>query len=162
LHPDHFGIGLAYAYYKGRKDSIMPSMNRVYLMGNITRDPECRQTPSGISVADLRLAVSEKYKNRSGENVETVCFADIVVWGRQAETCAQYLSKGSPILVEGRLQFDEWEKDGQKHSKLRVRADRVQFMGKPENRESNGVNATKPIVAPADLPPVDDLDDTPF
>jgi single-strand DNA-binding protein len=108
----------------------MSSVNRVFLMGNLTRKPEVRHTPSGMAVADLGLAVSDSYKNKAGETVESTCFADIVVWGRQAETCEQYLGKGSPVLVEGRLQFDQWQTEqGEKRSRLRVRADRVQFMG---------------------------------
>ena len=109
----------------------MGSMNRVFLMGNLTRDPEVRKTASGITVTDLGLAVSEKYKNKAGETVESVCFADIVVWGHQAETCKQYLGKGSPVMVEGRLQLDQWQTDaGEKRNRLRVRADRVQFLGR--------------------------------
>ena len=131
-------------------------------MGNITRDPECRQTPSGTSVADLRLAVSERYKNRSGEDVESVCYVDIVVWGRQAETCEQYLSKGAPILVEGRLQLDEWEKDGQKHSKLLVRADRVQFMGRPRTAAGHGEPSMGGPTKRQTLADIPDLGDTPF
>jgi single-strand DNA-binding protein len=105
-------------------------MNRVFLAGNLTRDPELKQTGSGLSVADLGLAVNERYKNRNGEQVERVCFADIVVWGRQAETCTQYLAKGAAVLVEGSLQLDRWENaDGQPRSKMRVRANRVQFIG---------------------------------
>jgi single-strand DNA-binding protein len=108
----------------------MASLNRVLLAGNLTRDPEIRRLPSGMAVGDLRLAVSEKYKNRSGAEVETACFVDVVVWDKTAENCEQYLHKGSPILVEGKLQMDEWQgKDGQKRSKLRVRADRLQFLG---------------------------------
>ncbi|MCA1808550.1 MAG: single-stranded DNA-binding protein [Kiritimatiellia bacterium] len=107
----------------------MASLNYVVLIGNLTRDPELRSTPGGVSVVDLGLAVNDTYKNKAGENVETTCFVDVVAWGRQAETCDQYLKKGSPVLVEGRLQFDQWEsKDGEKRSKLRVRADRVQFL----------------------------------
>ena len=107
----------------------MASINRVFLMGNLTRDPQVRQIPSGTSVADLGLAVNETYRNKSGEQVESTCFADVVVWGRQAEACGEYLSKGSPVFIEGRLQLDQWEsKDGDKRSKLRVRADRVQFL----------------------------------
>ena len=109
----------------------MGAMNRVFLMGNLTRDPELRKTPTGLSVSDLGLAVSEKYRNKAGEMVESVCFADIVVWGRQAETCGQYLTKGAPVIVEGRLQLDQWQTDkGEKRSRLRVRADRVQFLGR--------------------------------
>ena len=109
----------------------MSNMNRVFLMGNLTRNPELRKTPSGISVSDLGLAVSEKYRNKAGEVVESVCFADIVVWGRQAETCGQYLVKGAPVMVEGRLQLDQWQTDkGEKRSRMRVRADRVQFLSR--------------------------------
>lgn len=109
----------------------MSSMNRVFLMGNLTRDPQVRKTAGGLAVSDLGLAVSDKYRNKTGEMVETVCFADIVVWGHQAESCAQYLKKGSQIMVEGRLQLDQWQTDaGEKRSRLRIRADRVQFLGR--------------------------------
>jgi len=110
----------------------MGAMNRVFLMGNLTRDPELRKTPSGTAVSDLGLAVNEKYRNKAGEIVESVCFADVVVWGQQAENCGQYLGKGSPVMVEGRLQLDQWKTDsGENRSRLRVRADRIQFLGKP-------------------------------
>ncbi len=110
----------------------MASFNRVILMGNLTRDPEVRYTPDGTAVAEMGLAVSESYKNRSGEMTESTCFVDIVVWSRQAETCAEFLRKGSPVLVEGKLQLDRWQnKEGENRSKLRVRAVRVQFLGAP-------------------------------
>jgi len=106
-------------------------MNRVFLAGNLTRDPELKQTNNGMAVADLGVAVNERYKNRNGEQVERVCFTDVVVWGRQAETCTQYLTKGAPVLVEGRLQLDRWENaDGQPRSKMLVCANRVQFIGR--------------------------------
>jgi single-strand DNA-binding protein len=118
----------------------MGNMNRVFLMGNLTRNPELRKTPAGIAVSDLGLAVNERYRNKSGEVVESVCFADVVVWGRQAETCGQYLEKGSPVFVEGRLQLDQWKTDaGEKRSRLRVRADRVQFLGR-SHRDAAGVD----------------------
>jgi single-strand DNA-binding protein len=107
----------------------MTSLNRVILLGNLTRDPEVRYTPSGTAVGDLRLAVSRKFKTAEGENKEETCFVGVTVWGRQAETCAEYLSKGSPALIEGRLKYDEWEKDGQKQNRLTVVAERVQFVG---------------------------------
>ena len=117
----------------------MASFNKVMLLGNLTADPEVKQLQSGMSVGDLRLAVSESYKNKQGDNVETVLYVDVVVWGRQAETCQQYLSKGSSVFVEGRLQLDQWEKDGQKRSKIRVRAMQVQFMpGKRDDEGSGG------------------------
>lgn len=109
----------------------MSNVNRVFLLGNLTRDPELRQTASGMSVSDLGVAVSETYQNKAGETVETKCFADVVVWGKQAEACSQYLAKGAPLMVEGRLQLDQWETDsGEKRSRLRVKADRVQFLGR--------------------------------
>jgi len=107
-------------------------MNTVFLMGNLTRDPEVRQSPDGQPpLASFGLAVSDNYKNKEGKLVERTCFADIVVWGRQAETCRQFLKKGSPVMVEGKLQYDQWETDkGEKRSKLRVKASRVQFLGR--------------------------------
>ncbi len=109
----------------------MTGFNRVVLVGNLTRDPELRQIPSGASVADLGLATNERYRNRDGETAETTCFVDVVAWGKQAESCNQYLSKGAPVLIEGRLQLDQWKtNEGQNRSKLRVKADRVRFLGK--------------------------------
>ena len=109
----------------------MSAMNRVFLMGNLTRDPQIRRTPGGDAVSDLGLAVSERYRNKTGQVVESVCFADIVVWGRQAEACGRYLLKGARIMVEGRLQLDQWQgENGEKRSRLRVRANRVQFLGR--------------------------------
>lgn len=110
----------------------MSSLNSVILAGNLTRDVETRKTPSGAVVGDLGVAVSDDYKDKDGQIVKRTCFTDVVVWGRQAETCAQYLRKGSPVLVEGRLQLDQWKNDkGETRSKLRVRASRVQFIGRP-------------------------------
>lgn len=114
----------------------MPSLNKVFLMGNLTRDPEVRYIPSGAAVADLGIAVNERYKDRdSGEWKEKAVFVDVTVWRRQAETCAEYLSKGSPVMIEGRLQLDQWENnEGQKRSKLKVLADRVQFLSGGQSR----------------------------
>jgi single-strand DNA-binding protein len=109
----------------------MASLNRVFLIGNLTRDPEIRYLTSGKAVAELRLAINRRYKTATGEDKEEVCFVNVVVWGRQAETCGQYLSKGSALFVDGRLQYEEWEKDGQKNNRLRVVADRTQFIGAP-------------------------------
>ena len=103
----------------------MASLNKVFLMGNLTRDPEVRYTPSGAAVGDLGLAVSRRFKSSDGENREETCFVNITVWGRQAETCAEYLKKGRPVMVEGRLRYEEWEKDGKKNSKIVVVAERV-------------------------------------
>jgi single-strand DNA-binding protein len=109
----------------------MASLNRVLLIGNLTRDPEIRHTPKGTAVGDLALAINMTYRTAEGQEKEEVCYVDIVVWGRQAETCKDYLSKGSPIFVEGRLQLDQWEStQGEKRSRLRVRAERIQFLGR--------------------------------
>jgi len=124
----------------------MSSLNQVILMGNLTRDPETRKIPNGQTVADIGLAVSDKYKDNDGNLVERPCFADIVVWGRQAESCAEYLTKGSPVLIEGKLQFDQWKtENGENRSKLRIKAMRVQFLSRSaekEKTEDPGTNET--------------------
>lgn len=107
----------------------MPDLNKVMLMGNLTRDPEVRYTPKGSAVGDLSIAINRVYRTDDGQSREEVCYVDIVVWGRQAETCKEYLQKGRPIFVEGRLQLDQWESNGEKKSKLRVVAERIQFLG---------------------------------
>jgi len=112
----------------------MANLNRVFLIGNLTRTPELRYTPSGTAVADLRLAVNRNYTTQGGEKREETCFLTVVVWGKQAESCGEYLDKGSPIMVEGRLQTRDWEtKDGQKRSVVEVVAERVQFMGRSKS-----------------------------
>ena len=108
----------------------MASLNKVFLIGNLTRDPELRYTPGGTAVANLGLAVNRKFKDSSGELKEEVCFLTVTVWDKQAEACCQYLQKGRPIFVEGVLQSRFWETaDGQKRSAIDVRAERVQFLG---------------------------------
>ena len=108
----------------------MANLNRVFLIGNLTRDPELRYIPSGSAVANFGLATNRVYTTQDGERKEDVCFVDIVAWSKTAENCANYLSKGRPVFIEGRLQLDTWEtEDGQKRSKLKVVADRVQFLG---------------------------------
>lgn len=113
----------------------MATLNRVFLIGNLTRDPEVRYLKSGQAVCELRLAISRRFKTTTGEERDETCYVNVVVWGRQGEACGQYLSKGSPLLVDGRLQYEEWEKDGQKSNRLRVVADRTQFIGAPRNAE---------------------------
>ncbi|MCX5709503.1 MAG: single-stranded DNA-binding protein [Candidatus Omnitrophica bacterium] len=110
----------------------MASFNKVLLMGNLTKDPELRYTPQGMAVVNLRMAVNRRYKSKTGELKEEVCFITAVAWNKQAETCNQYLHKGSPLFVEGRLQSRSWEDNaGQKRSVIEVRAERVQFLGSP-------------------------------
>ncbi|MBU1693647.1 MAG: single-stranded DNA-binding protein [Verrucomicrobia bacterium] len=118
----------------------MAAMNKVLLVGNVTRDPEIQRTPSGSSVLDLGVAVSENYKGKDGQVVQSTCFTDVVVWGRQAESCAQYLAKGSPVMVEGRLQLDQWKTEaGENRSKLKIHAQRIQFLGRGRREEPEPV-----------------------
>lgn len=118
----------------------MSSLNKVFLMGNLTRDPELRQLPSGTSVCKMGLAVNRRYSTREGEDREEVCFVDFEAWGRQAETCGRYLRKGSPALVEGRLKLDTWEdsETGRSRSRLLVHAERVQFLGSASGDAPSG------------------------
>jgi single-strand DNA-binding protein len=112
----------------------MANLNRVLLMGNLTRDPELRYIPSGSAVANLRMAINRTYKSQTGETKEEVTYIGVVVWGKQAENCSEYLAKGSPIFVEGRLQSRQWEtEDGQKRSVVEVVADRVQFLARKKD-----------------------------
>ena len=109
----------------------MPAnINRVVLVGNLTRDPELRHTPSGTAVCSLRLAVNSRRKDQSGQWVDKPNYFDITVWGQQGESCAQYLSKGRPVAVDGRLEWREWDaQDGSKRQAVEVVADSVQFLG---------------------------------
>ena len=120
----------------------MASFNRVTLLGNLTRDVEVRNLPSGTSVADVGLAVNDRRKDSSGEWVEDTTFVDVTLWGRTAEVAGEYLSKGSPILIEGRLKLETWETDGQKRSKLKVTCDRMQMLGsKPPKEQAEPAEA---------------------
>lgn len=115
----------------------MANFNKVLLMGNLTKDPELRYTPQGTAVVNLRLAVNRRFKDRNQELKDEVCFVTAVVWDKQAESCNQYLHKGSPVFVEGRLQSRSWEDNtGQKRSVIEVRAERVQFLGQAPSREA--------------------------
>ena len=114
----------------------MASLNKVFLIGNLTRDPELRYTTSGVPVANLRLAVNRKYKDKSGELKEDTCFVTVTAWDKQAEICNQYLQKGRAVFVEGRLQSRSWETpDGQKRSTIDVRVERIQFLGQGKGAE---------------------------
>lgn len=121
----------------------MASFNKVILLGNVTRDPELRYISSGTAVTDIGLAVNDRRKNAQGEWVEETTFVDVTLWGRTAEVAGEYVSKGSPLLIEGRLKLDQWEKDGKKNSKLRVVCDRMQLLGARSGEGSRG----KPRVA---------------
>ncbi len=112
-------------------------------MGNLTRDPEVRTTPSGTSVADLGLAINRHYTTDSGEKREDVTFVDVVVWGKMAENAGRYLSKGQPVFVEGRLRLDTWQdkESGENRQRLRVVAERMQYLGGPGGAETSGSNS---------------------
>ena len=108
----------------------MAKLNKVFLIGNLTRDPELRYTPSGTAIASFGIAINRNWTGPDGEKKEEVCYVDINMFGRRAEVINEYFSKGNPIFIEGRLQFQQWEtKDGQKRSTLRVVAEDFQFIG---------------------------------
>ncbi|MFA4842741.1 MAG: single-stranded DNA-binding protein [Candidatus Omnitrophota bacterium] len=126
----------------------MANFNKVLLMGNLTKDPELRYTPQGTAVANLRLAVNRRFKTKNQETKDEVCFITAVVWDKQAEICNQYLHKGSPVFVEGRLQSRSWEDNaGQKRSTIEVRAERVQFLGSPPSRSTEAAPAQEAVPA---------------
>jgi single-strand DNA-binding protein len=115
----------------------MASLNKVMLMGNLTRDPEVRTTPTGLTICKLGLAVNRTYTTKDGEKREETTFVDIDAFGRQAEVLGQYMRKGRPLFVEGRLKYDQWESpEGDKRSKLSVVLDSFQFLG--DNRDGDG------------------------
>jgi single-strand DNA-binding protein len=157
----------------------MANLNKVLLIGNLTTDPEVKYTPKGTAVGDLRIAVNDSYKAQDGTIKETVTYIDIEVWGRQAETCKQYLTKGRAVFIEGQLRLDQWETpQGEKKSRMKVRADRVQFLGGGPGRPggegggqrsapSGSGESSRPAARPAsstseDRPPLADDDDIPF
>lgn len=107
----------------------MASFNRVILVGNLTRDVEMKYLQSGTAVTEIGLAVNNRRKAQTGEWIDEAVFVDVTLWGRQAEVASEYLSKGSSVLIEGRLKLDTWETEGQKRSKLRVVGERMQMLG---------------------------------
>jgi len=151
----------------------MASFNKVILAGNLTRDPELRYTPKGTAVARLGIACNRKWKSETGELKEEVTFVDVDAFGKQAETIGQYLKKGRPILIEGRLKLDQWEdkQSGQKKSKLGVVLESFQFLDSgggrgegsaeaPRSRPAAGATTSAPEPADGDAPP--ESDDVPF
>ena len=117
----------------------MANVNKVFLIGRLTFNPELRHTSSGTAVSELRMAINRVSKSQGGEQRKEVCFVPVTVWGRQAESCHEFLKKGSPLHVEGRLVFESWEADGENRSRLKVVAERVEFLGspsKPKDSES--------------------------
>jgi single-strand DNA-binding protein len=145
----------------------MAAINRVVLVGNLTRDPELRHTPSGTAVCNLRLAVNTRRKDETGQWVDKPNYFDITVWGNQGERCAQYLSKGRPVAIDGRLEWREWETpEGNKRQAVDVVADTVQFLGgrgDGEGGSGGGYIPADACAAPAgDFPTSPTDDDIPF
>ena len=145
----------------------MAAINRVVLVGNLTRDPELRHTPSGTAVCNLRLAVNTRRKDETGQWVDKPNYFDITVWGNQGERCAQYLAKGRPVAVDGRLEWREWETpEGNKRQAVDIVADTVQFLGGRGDGEGGGGGGYIPAEAtstPAgDFPTSPTDDDIPF
>jgi single-strand DNA-binding protein len=156
----------------------MANLNKVLLMGNLTRDPEVKYTPKGTAVCDLGIAINDSYKAQDGTIKETVTYVDIEVWGRTAENCKQYLTKGRGVFIEGQLRLDQWETpQGEKKSKMKVRADRVQFLGGGPGRTGGGgeqrslssgtADTGRTAARPSstvseDAPPAPNEDDIPF
>lgn len=129
----------------------MASFNKVILVGNLTRDPELRYTPKGTAIAKIGIAVNRVWTTETGEKKEEVTFVDVDVFGRTAENVGQYMRKGRPILIEGRLRLDQWEdkQTGQKKSRLGVVAETVQFLGSAAGGGEGGAPAPVRRAAPA-------------
>jgi len=156
----------------------MASLNKVFLVGNLTRDPERSYTQKGMALTKFGMAVNHVYTTESGEKREEANFFDIVVWGKQAEAAAQYLSKGRPVLIEGRLKYESWQNDkGEKRNKISVVAERVQFLGSgqrtggqefreggpaPERAEKAPAEAPAEDIAPEAPAAGKEKDDIPF
>jgi single-strand DNA-binding protein len=130
----------------------MANLNRVLLIGNLTRDPELRYTPKGIPIADIGVAVNRKWTDESGAKKEEVTFVDVTLWGRPAEIAQQYLRKGSPVFLEGRLHLDTWEQNGQKRSRLRVIGENLQLLGKRLDPGPSSTTPEESKIAPVATP----------
>jgi single-strand DNA-binding protein len=137
----------------------MTSLNKVFLIGNLTRDPELRYIPSGTAVTTFTIATNRTYINQAGEKKEDPCFVRVVVWARRAEVCGEYLSKGSLVFVEGRLQSRVWQdQSGQKRSTIEVVANNVQFLGKTKGTPTGGEDQTQGMPIPEDIPQISEQD----
>ncbi|HEU5279269.1 MAG TPA: single-stranded DNA-binding protein [Gaiellaceae bacterium] len=143
----------------------MAAINRVVLVGNLTKDPELRHTPSGTAVCNLRLAVNTRRKDETGQWVDKPNYFDVTVWGNQGERCAQYLAKGRPVAVDGRLEWREWETpEGNKRQAVDVVADTVQFLGSRGDGEGGGgyIPSDATPTPAGDFPSSPTDDDIPF
>jgi single-strand DNA-binding protein len=136
----------------------MATVNKVFLIGNLTRDPELRATPQGVSVCEFALALNRAWTSKTGEKKEEVAFIDVVVWDRQAENCKEFLRKGRQCCVEGRLTQDRWDdkNTGQKRSKIRVTAERVTFLGGGPRGDAAAPAGAPPDEESPPPPPMDE------
>ena len=141
----------------------MASLNKVLLIGNLTRDPEMRVTPKGTALCSFGLAVNRNYKDESGASRDETTFVDIEAWGKQGELVSKYLTKGSPAMVEGRLKFDSWEDktSGQKRSKLKVVLENVQFLGRAPGNAAATADESGNAASSGPGPEADDVLDRP-
>jgi len=131
----------------------MTSLNRVFLIGNLTRDPELRYIPSGTAVTTFTVAANRTYTSQAGEKKEDTCFVRVVVWARRAEVCGEFLSKGSLVFVEGRLQSRSWQdQNGQKRSTIEVIANNVQFLGKTKGSSAPPQSQEQIMPSPEEAP----------
>jgi single-strand DNA-binding protein len=133
----------------------MANLNRVLLIGNLTRDPEIRYTPKGTAVAEIGMAINRVFTGEDGEKREEVTFVDVTLWSRLAEIAEQYLKKGRPVFIEGRLQLDSWDdkQTGQKRSRLRVVAENLQMLGGRGEGEPGGASGSPPPARRSAAPP---------
>jgi len=138
------------------------NINRVTVTGNLTADPELRHTGGGTAVCSLRIAVNGRRKDQSGQWVDKPNFFNVTVWGAMGENCDRYLEKGRPVAIDGRLDWSEWEKDGQKRQKVEIVADTVQFLGSGGNSGSGDQSAPPPAAAAASTSTSGADDDIPF
>ncbi len=150
----------------------MANLNKVFLIGNLTRDPELRMTPKGTAICSFGLALNRQFRDEAGGTREETTFVDLEAWGKTGELVSKYLFKGSPAMIEGRLRYDSWEsKTGEKRSKLKVVVDNVQFLSsrgsggegaQPDSPAESRPSAPQRNPPPADSPANDVDDDVPF
>ncbi|MFM8337299.1 MAG: single-stranded DNA-binding protein [Opitutaceae bacterium] len=133
----------------------MPSLNKVLLMGNLTRDPELRVTPKGTPICQFALAINRKFKMESGESREEVIYVDVEAWGKQGETIAKYVTKGRPLFVEGRLRLDQWEDKNtkEKRSRMKVVLEQFQFLGDGRGAAGSAPGGDAPAASPERISP---------
>ena len=135
----------------------MASFNRVILVGNVTRQIDIRYTPNETAVTDVGLAINDRRKNQAGQWMEETTFVDVTLWGRTAEVAGQYLDKGSPVLIEGRLRLESWETEGQKRTRLKIVGERMQMLGTNKNAKQSSADESEAEAVSATGPTDEDV-----